>query len=119
MVSDGTTTCSARVRSPKEKKNWREIAEYLRSRVDKTRILRREGLVIICDLEALKQEEGKSDAGQWQRHKFAVGYCSCGAPYPPRVLRGGNRSARRQRQKEQTEGASGIIRLSRGYWRSR
>ena len=28
-----------------------------------------------------------------------IGYCSCGAAYPPRVKRGGDREARRQRQR--------------------
>ena len=108
MVSDGTTTCSTRVRSPKEKKIWREVAEYLWSRVDRTRILRCEGPIIICDLEALKQEEGKSDGGQRQQHEIIVGYCSCGAAYPLQfcvvetAVPGGN-------GKGQTKGASRII----------
>ena len=43
------------------------------------------------------------DAGQQQRSKIAVGYCSCGAAYPSRLQRGGNREARRQRQRAKRE----------------
>ena len=60
----GVTSCSAGVGSYKEKKNWREVAEYLHSSVDRAQFLRREGCVLICNLAALKQEVEKMNAGQ-------------------------------------------------------
>ena len=54
MVADGTTSCSASARSFKEKKNLREICEYLRTnRIDRTRILRRVDDVLVIDTEAV------------------------------------------------------------------
>ena len=38
-------------------------------------------------------------AGQRSQKRFVIGYCSCGAAYPPRVKRGGDHKARRQRQR--------------------
>ena len=100
MVADGTTSCSAGVRSVKEKKNLGEICKYLNDhRIDRTRILRKVGNVLVCDLVALKQVEGEQRAGQRQQKGTAVGYCSCGAAYPPRDNRGGDRRARRKRQR--------------------
>ena len=64
MVSNSTTPCSTGARSFKEKKNLREFCEYLRiNRIDKTRILKRVGDVLVIDMEALEllKEEG---AGQ-------------------------------------------------------
>ena len=59
---------------------------------------RKVGNVLVCDLEALKQRmEGK--AGQRSQKGSVSGYCSCGAAYPPRVKHGGDRKARRQRQR--------------------
>ena len=64
MVSDGTTSCSAGVRSLKEKKNLGEICKYLSTnRIDRTRILRRVGDVLVVDMEALELEMEKR-AGQ-------------------------------------------------------
>ena len=63
MAAVGATYCSAGVGSYKEKKNWREDVKYLHSRVDRARILRREGSVITCDLAALRQAKEKQDAG--------------------------------------------------------
>ena len=64
MVTDGTTSCSAGVRSVKEKKNLGEICKYLNDhRIDRTRILRKVGNVLVCDLVALKQVEGEQRAG--------------------------------------------------------
>ena len=96
VVSVGATCCSASTRSLKEIKNWRETVKYLH-RVDRARILRREGSILTCSLVALRQEVEKMNAGQQQRPKVAVGYCSCGAAYPSRVQRGGDREARRRR----------------------
>ena len=85
-------------------KNWREASEYLH-RLGRARFLRREGSVLTCDVVALRQEVEKDDAGQRQRSQIAVGYCSCGAAYPSRVQRGGNREARRKDGKGRTERA--------------
>ena len=99
MVSDGTTSCSAGVRSLKEKKNLGEICKYLSTnRIDRTRILRRVGDVLVVDMEALELEMEKR-AGQQSQKGSVIGYCSCGAAYPPRVKRGGDRIARRQKQR--------------------
>ena len=73
----------------KEKKNLREFCEYLRTnRIDRTRILRRVGDVLVIDTEALEllKEEG---SGQQSQKGSVIGYCSCGAAYLPRVKRGG------------------------------
>ena len=89
MATDGATLCSARIGPQKEKKNLREICEYLsKNRIDRTRILRRVGYVLVIDTEALElvKEEG---AGQRSQKGSVIGYCSCGAAYPPRVQRGG------------------------------
>ena len=39
------------------------------------------------------------DAGQRSQKGPVIGYYSCGAAYPPRIKRGGDREARRQRQR--------------------
>ena len=101
MAAVGATRCSTGIGPYKTIKNWREAAEYLH-RVDRARILRREGSVITCSLEALRHEMERN-AGQQQRSKTVVGYCSCGAAYPSRVQRGGNREARRARQRANRE----------------
>ena len=83
MVSAGITSCSASVRSSKEKKNLREVYEYLsKNRIDKIPILRRAGNVFVVDIEAseLRMEER---AGQQSQKGTVMGYCSCGAAYPP------------------------------------
>ena len=54
VASAGATCCSAGVRSLKETKNWREAMKYLH-RVDRARVLRREGSVLTCSLVALRQ----------------------------------------------------------------
>ena len=99
VVSDGTTPCSAGARLFKEKKNLREFCEYLRTnRIDRTQILQRVGDVLVIDTEALellKEEE----AGQRSQKGSVMGYCSCGAAYPPRVKRGGARDARRMKRR--------------------
>ena len=99
MVSAGTTSCSASVRSLKEKKNLREVCEYLsKNRIDRTRILRRVGNVLVVDIEALELGmEGR--AGQQSQKGTVMGYCSCGAAYPPRDKRGGDCKARRKKQR--------------------
>ena len=52
---------------------------------------------------ALRQEKEKYDAGQRRRQGVAVGYCSCGAAYPSYAQRGGDRNARRKRQRASRE----------------
>ena len=59
--------------------------------------------MLTYSLAALKQEMEKIDASRWQRLGIAVGYCSCGAAYPSRIQRGGNRKTRRQRQRANRE----------------
>ena len=99
MATDGATLCSARIGPQKEKKNLREIYEHLsKNRIDRTRILRRVGDVLVIDAEALEhvKEEG---AGQRSQKGSMIGYYSCGAAYPPWVKRGGGRNARRIKQR--------------------
>ena len=112
MVADGTTRCSTGIRSRKNIKSWREASEYLH-RLGRARFLRREGSVLTCDMVALRQEVEKDDVGQWQRLPIAVGYCSCGAAYPSRVQRGGNREARRRRQRANRESLRDVGTISR------
>ena len=81
------------------KKNWREICEYLHSRIDRTRILRKVGCVLEVNMEALEQVKREKIAGQRQQHGVAVGCCRCGSAHPPRDHRGGDRIARRQKQR--------------------
>ena len=76
--------------------------KYLHSRIDRARFWRREGSVLIADMAALRQEMEK-EAGQRRQKGTVVGYCSCGAAYPSRVQRGGNRNARRKRQRANRE----------------
>ena len=99
MIANSITTCSTDKGPQKSKKNWREVCEYLHSRVDRTRILRKVGCVLEVDLEALEQVKWEKSAGQRQQHGVAVGCCRCGSAYPPRDKRGGDRIARRQKQR--------------------
>ena len=99
MAADGAALCSSRISPQKKDKNeWREMLQYLQSRLDRTRFQRRVGSVIVIDKEALKHEM-EERAGQRQKQGVSVGYCSCGAAYPLRNSRGGNREARRKRQR--------------------
>ena len=102
MAAVGATSDSATVGSRKERKNWRESVKYLHSRVDRARFLRREGSVMVVNLAALRQEM-EMKAGQQRQKGTVVGYCSCGAAYPSHVDRGGNRNARRKRQRANRE----------------
>ena len=56
------------------------------------------GSVIVIEKEALKQEMEKR-AGQRQKQGVSIGYCSCGAMYPPQNSHGGNRETRQQHQR--------------------
>ena len=51
------------------------------------------------DSEALEQEEKKRNTGQRQQQGVAMGCCRCGSTHPSRVKRGGDRIARRDRQR--------------------
>ena len=77
--------------------------KYLLSRSDRARFWRREGSVLIIDMVALGHAKENDDAGQRRQQGVAVGYCSCGAAYPSHVQRGGNRDARRKRQRVNRE----------------
>ena len=74
------------------------MLQYLHNRSDRTRFQGRVGSVIVIEKEALRHEMERR-AGQRQKQGVSVGYCSCGAAYPPRNSRGGNRETRRHRQR--------------------
>ena len=103
MAAAGATFCSAGKGPQNEKKNVGEILKYLTSRSDRARFWRREGSVLEIDMVALRQEMDKENAGQRQQKGIAVRYCSCGAAYLSRVQRGGDRDARRKRQRANRE----------------
>ena len=63
-------------------------------------------------MAALRQEMER-EAGQRRQKGTVVGYCSCGAAYPSRVQRGGNRDARRKRQRANRERLRGERVVSR------
>ena len=93
--------CSTGVSSWKEnkKKNLGEICTYLTAnRLERTHFWRRVGGVLVFDLVALEQEIGKR-AGQRPRLGTVVGHCSCGAACPSQDKHGGDRIARRMRQR--------------------
>ena len=102
MVSANTTSCSTGRGPYKNIKNVRECCQYLTSRkIDRTRIWRKVGNVLVVDKVAL--EQSVKDAGQQSQKRSVIGYCSCGATYPSRVKRGGDRQARRNRQRANRE----------------
>ena len=95
MVAVDATSCSAGLGSQKQKKNVREICQYLtRNRLDMTRFWRRVGDVLVCEMEALEQEMERG-AGQRPQKGTVVGCCSCGVTHPSRDKRSGDRIARR------------------------
>ena len=79
------------------------MLKYLTSRSDRARFWRREGSVLDVNLVALRQAMEEEDVGQRQQKGSAVRYCSCGAAYLSRVQRGGDREARRKRQRANRE----------------
>ena len=99
MVAKGTTMCSTGTGPQKRKNNWREICEYLHSRIDRTRILRKVGCVLEVNMEALEQVKREKTVGQRQQHGVAVGCCRCRSAHPPWDHRSGNRIARRRKQR--------------------
>ena len=93
--------CSAGIGSYKEKKkkNVREICKYLtENRLERTQFWRKVGGVLEFDQVALEQEL-KSRAGQQSQLGTVVGHVSGGAACPSREKRGGDRIARRERQR--------------------
>ena len=65
MAAADVTSCSTSIGSQKEnKKKWGEICKYLQNSVNRTRILRKVGNVLVSDLEALKQEKQQKSASQ-------------------------------------------------------
>ena len=62
MSTAGATVCSTSIGSQKMIKNWREAVKHFH-RVDRARFLRRDGSVITCDWEALRQEMDTVDVG--------------------------------------------------------
>ena len=104
MAADGATLCSMQG-GPSKAKKWsiREVCKYLIAhRIDRTQIWRKKGGVLIMNEEALKQVMEKK-ADQRSLDQPVMGCCSCGATHPSRRRRGGNRDARRQRQREKRE----------------
>ena len=98
--------CSAGHGPHKTKKNMREVCRYLtQNRIERTQFWRKVGSVLVCDVEALEQAMERKTTGQWQQRQqgVAVGYCRCGAAYPSRDKRGGDRTARRRRQRANRE----------------
>ena len=102
MAAADATRSSADMCPQKNTKNRRESVKYLLSRIDRARFWRREGSVLIVDVEALRQAKEKN-TDQWQQKDSAVRYCSCGAAYLSRSRRGGDHDARRRRQRAERE----------------
>ena len=76
-----------------------EICKYLtENRLERTQFWRRVGGVLEFDEVALEQEMRKR-AGQRPQMGTVVGHCSYGAACPSREKRGGDRLARRERQR--------------------
>ena len=104
MAADGAALCSMQG-GPCKTKKWsiREVCKYLIAHsIDRTQIWRKMGGVLAVNEEALKQVmERKAD--QRSLAQPVIGCCSCGATHPSRRRRGGNRGARRQRQREKRE----------------
>ena len=98
----------------KKKKNVREPCQYLtQNRLERTQFWRKLGGVLVLDEVALEHEMERREAGQRRQHGVAAGYCSCGAAYPSRDKRGGDRMARRERQRANRERSRNDRTLSR------
>ena len=83
----------------KKKKNVGEICKYLtENRLERTQFWRRVGGVLEFDEVALEQEM-KRRAGQRPQLGTVVGHVSGNAACPSRETRGGDRIARRERQR--------------------
>ena len=66
-------------------------------------------------LELLKEE----GAGQQSQKGSVIGYCSCGAAYPPRVKRGGDRDARHMKQRANRGRSRDNRTILRVHWQGR
>ena len=71
MAAAGATPCSVAARSSRIVKEWRESVKYLR-RIDRARLMRRCGSVLMIDMAALRQVKEKSNADQRQQQKRAA-----------------------------------------------
>ena len=100
--------CSADSGPTKERKNWREVCEYLHSSADRTRILRKVGCVLEVNLVALEQVKREKNAGQRQQQGVAVGCCRCGSAHPLGINAVGT-TRLEGRSRELTESALGTI----------
>ena len=115
MASDGATMCSFWGGSfkKKEKITVRECCQYLtRNRIDRTQIWRKVGCVLACDVVALRRRMER-DVGRQPLQGAMVGGCSYGSAPPSHRKRGGNRGARRQRQRAKREVLRGDCILSK------
>ena len=65
MATVGAIACSVGMGSFKKIKNWREAMKHLHS-IDRARVLRRSGCVLTYNIETLRHEMEKVDAGQQQ-----------------------------------------------------
>ena len=116
MASVGVTLCSAGIIPPKmkKKKSVGEMCKYLtENRLEGTQFWRRVGGVLVFNEEALEQVEKRRNAGQRQQQGVAVGCCRCGSTHPSRVKRGGDRIARRDRQRANRDRSRDDRELSR------
>ena len=119
MAAAGATLCSARIGPLKEKKNLRECCKYLKdNRLDRTQFWRRVGNVLVCDLEALRQEKDQRNAGQRQKQGVLYDIAAVGLHIPLGISALGA-AWLGDKDKEQTEGASEMIAQSHEYWHSR
>ena len=117
MVAANTISCSTGGGPYKNIKNVRECCQYLTSRkIDRTRIWRKVGNVLVVDKVAL--ERSVKDAGQQSQKRSVIGYCSCGATYPSRVKCGGTAKPY-EFVKGLTESAPGICIQFLVHWRGR
>ena len=99
VATVGAILCLARIGPKKERKNLRACCKDLKeNRLDRTQFWRRVRDVLVCNVEALEQRM-EEDARQRSQKGSVIGYCSCGAAYPPRVKCGGDHKARRQHQR--------------------
>ena len=112
VAAAGATCDSVGIGPLKKKEKWRESVKYLHSRIDRARFWWREGSVLIADMVALRQAMERG-VGQRRQKGTVIGYCSCGAAYPSRIQRGGNRDARRQCQRANRERLRGEWVVSR------
>ena len=100
MAAVNATPCMASARSRRIVKEWRESVKYLRN-IDRARLMRRCGSVLIVNMAALWQMKERSIANQWQQQqKAATIDCSNkGVTQSSRTNRAGNRLERRQKER--------------------